>query len=475
MNISAEFSVGRPSGRRRDSDSPMRILILGNWLGDRPAGSALAERKPLRIDFDNFTSVMTRLEPAVELPDYGTIGFSSIEDFHPDTLCRRVDTLRQLHTLYRNLGDPARARELIAELDRPEVESASSDGDDASATDLERLLGGKVDQDDTPSAQSQVQKLLSGLVAEHVVDTRAIEPYRQATAARLGDHLRAILHDPRFQALEANWRGLWWLVSQLIAEEIELFLLPLTTEELKTDLTNAGSDLARSDLCRLLMNGAAGQPWSVLAGLYEFGPDMGDLEVLMATGILAEAAGAPFVAAAAPQLAGCDRIEDLINPADWAKPDDEMAAGWQTLRKSEPGDWISLGLPRLMMRQPYGSKLDPIDGFAFEENPQGPEQLLWASPAFGLATALGLNFLTHGQDLDTALPVELEDLPTFSHSVDGEVELQAATAVVLPDHAASALTRLGLCPLMGSRNRTEVRLPACVAVSGRALSGSWGR
>ena len=59
-----------------------------------------------------------------------------------------------------------------------------------------------------------------------------------AVATRM---LRPLLHDPAFQALERTWRGVGWLVNRLdLGEELELYLLDVSLEELRADAASAG-------------------------------------------------------------------------------------------------------------------------------------------------------------------------------------------------------------------------------------------
>lgn len=475
MPITAQFSFGStPDARRREPDEPLRLLIMADWLGDTAAAEPLGRRKLPRIDIDNFATVMARLDPAIELPEHGKLRFADPEDFHPDALCRQSSVLGNLLNLYRNLGDPAQARQLIAHLDKSEPDTPP---DTAPASDtsspFEQLLGGKVGAARPDPAADSLQRMLQEVVAPHVVDTRAVEPYRRATAATLGEQLRTLLHQPRFQALEANWRGLLWLVSQLDSERIELRLLPLSRAELLADLQAAGTDLAHSGLYRQLFEDRVDEPWSLLVGLYTFSADDEDIRALAGLGALANAAGAPFLAAAAPGLAGCDTAADLPDPARWQALAPAVAERWDALRRSAVAPWLCLALPRLLLRQPYGSGTDPLDSVDFEESVAGPEQLVWGSPALGTALGLSLGYQDRGWDLDPALAVELEDLPTFGYSVDGETRLQAAVEAVLSERAVQALAARGLSPLIGYRNRTEVRLPGCVALSGTIPAGAW--
>jgi type VI secretion system protein ImpC len=476
MSISTEFNLGRPSGGRRiDPESPLRILFLADWLGDAQSLVPPAERRPVPIDIDNFDQVMARLAPRLNLEGAEPLKFAGVEDFHPDRLCQRLPALKSLIQLYKDLDDPTRIQALIETLEQPtDAPSADSPSRD-NATDLERLLGGRPsEQAQVQDEQSRIRKMLGELVTPHLVDTRSAEPHRQAVIARLAEELNAVLHAPGFQSLEANWRGLWWLVSQLVSEEVQLAVLPVMEDEIRADLQAAGTNLESAALPRHIGGSPTQAPWSLVVGLFEFGPQAEDIMALTAMAVIAEAAAVPLIAAASPGLVGCSVSGDLVDPALWAAgPDDEAMVLWQTLRESSAGQWLSLVLPGVIARLPYGPDTDPIDSVEFTESAPRAASLPRFCGALAAAAALGIQFENNAGDMDPATPVALEDLPGFSFSEHGEAHFQSAVEVALPDRALDALIQRGFTPLSGAVNRTDVFLPGCFALSGRALRGRW--
>ncbi len=484
MPISAEFSLGSATSpsRRRDQSS-LRMVLLGNWVGlceDNPLSQRrLGERPMPRIDLDQFEQVMAAIAPQLKLPSGQELKFSRLDDFHPDALCRRLPALSDLLAMHRDLDDPARAPELIEKLRRqgladdqatpePDPEPASSD-----VSDLERLLGGRVEGAEQRAETSKLSQFLADVVGPHVVDSKAARPFRDAIAAEMAQRLRVILADPALQALEARWRGLWWLISQLIGTDIELRLLQVDEAELAADLDTAGSELAESGLFQQLFadqSKARGQILVWIDG--QVGSD-DDLRHLAAMATLAGISGGSLLAAAQPALAGAKSTAALAESSRYELAGDDMAARWQSLRTSSVAAHVALVVPRLLARVPYGRATDAIDSFPFEESGQDRSQLCWMSGAFGLAAALGQAFLEHELELDPGAGRWLEDLPSFSHHEDGEQVLQPPVEVVLSEAAIDALARRGLCALMGSRHRIEVMLPGCLAITGARLAGPW--
>src|SRR5690349_16998880 len=78
--------------RRPGEESPMRILVMGEFGG--------AMQEPAMIDVDNFDRIIARAAPRLQLPVPGhgevALEFSSIDDFHPDALYRRLPLFQRL-------------------------------------------------------------------------------------------------------------------------------------------------------------------------------------------------------------------------------------------------------------------------------------------------------------------------------------------------------------------------------------------
>src|SRR5262249_48169025 len=153
------------------------------------------------------------------------------------------------------------------------------------------------------------------------------------------------LHDPAFQALEAAWRGVQWLVSGLeLDESLQLHLFDVARDELLADVSACGGRVGQSAVDRAPVgrwrNPPGGESWAARLGLHRFGPSDADVGLLAALGIVAAQAGGPFLA---------DGDRSLAGPADAP-----ALAAWRALRGSEVARWIGLVAPRLLLRQPYG-------------------------------------------------------------------------------------------------------------------------
>ena len=489
-----DFSLGggRAAAQPPREDQPMRILALANLSGraadERTDG--LAGRRPLAVDVDNLEKVFARLSPRVALELDGaaqSIEFAAPDDFHPDRLFHRAAPFAGLRALRAELANPATRARAAAALGfgAPAAKApAASSGEDAEL--IARLLGKAPEPGASPSpAASVVDGLLRRIVAPHVVAAEGDAGPQLAAALdeALAARMRQVLHDPAFRALEAAWCGVRTLASRLdLGENLKLFLLDASREEIAADLRQAGGDLTRTAihavLCGAQTRPPEGEPWSLVVCDFSFGPSAEDAAMLAALGALGAAAGAPVLAGAQPALLGCASAADLAQPQNWTPAEAEVAARWQALRGSAGAPWLGLALPRVLGRLPYGARLDPVESFAFEEvGPQpGHEDFLWTSAAWWLALLLGQAFQEQGWSLDPDGSLEIDDLPSVTwRDADGESHQQPCAEALFGEAAAEAILARGIMPVMSYRARNAARLLRwqSLALPARPLSGAW--
>ena len=189
----------------------------------------------------------------------------------------------------------------------------------------------------------------------------------------IGKGVDKILHNPKFQELEAAWRGLRYLVFNTeTSTRLKLRLMPVSQKVLAKDLKNA-PDVDQSVLFKKVYEEEygtyGGNPFSLLIGDYKFKRSTPDLELLKNIAKVASGAHTPFISAADPDLFGMESFTDLGNPRDLAKifESTELAA-WRSFRESDDARYITLTLPRFLLRTPYGENTDPVDGFSMTED-----------------------------------------------------------------------------------------------------------
>lgn len=510
-----EFRFGSPRPEREPADrddAPMRILVMGD-LGGRAArmatGSrgALADRPLVSVDHETLDLAIRRFSPGLRLALGGGDGpeipieFAGLDDFHPDRLFERLGLFQALRETRQQLKDPVTFQAAAAALSRtlvapPSVTRAGSPPsaepahEDDSAT-LSRLLGtapadiaGTRADARQANVGASLTEFIRGIVAPYIVP--AADPRQDelvgAVDGATGEQMRTLLHHLSFQALEALWRSVQRLVSEVeTGEDLKIFLLDVTREELAADAHAADPDLDRSALHRLLVERGAeapgGQPWSLLVGAYSFGATEEDVSLLGALGAIASRAGGPFLAGAAPALLGCRSFAETPDPRGWEPPDAETARRWSALRKSPWARWIGLALPRVLVRLPYGRRTDRTERFEFEE--LGPahdrEALLWGNAAFTCATLLARSFAENGWAMRPGDALELGDLPAHVFGAGDELRLQPCAEVVLVERAADTILGRGLMPVMSFPDRNAVRVTRFQSLADppAALAGPW--
>jgi len=481
-----EFALGTSrSPRRRDEGAPCRILILSDLRGNAAeVPERILERPLVRVDADSIEDVLARYAPSVVLgAQAGGEGlqFRTIEDFHPDALVERLSVFRRLLDLRRRLEHPGTFASAVAELRAeaaagdvvpPDEAGPRPETDDGRST-FERLLGqkpaAKPIAHEPPSAHTTIDSLIHRIVAPHIVPAAdpQVPQLVSAVDVAMSDVMRHVLHDPGFQDVEATWRGIQWLVSSLeLGEELELYLLHVTRDELSH---GAGPE---SDLYRRLVDREAripgGLELSVLVGNYRFGATPEDLTVLESMGALARAVGAPFVAECGASLLGSSAVALQPDPRDWKPLDPEIDANWSALRAGPVAPYVGLALPRFLLRLPYGGRSDPIEAFRFEEQPPRPEHesFLWGNPAFACAATVARVLQADGVSPD---PGDITDLPAFVSTADDEPRLQPCAEVCLTERAVEAILARGIMPLVSYRNRNAVRLIRLQSIGDTAL------
>jgi type VI secretion system protein ImpC len=326
------------------------------------------------------------------------------------------------------------------------------------------LLGqsGPVSAGNTAPASRQhsasiVDTLIRQAVAPHIVPAPDPQMPQMVAAvdAAMTDLMRAVLHDPAFQQVEAAWRGVQWLVSMLdLGDTLELHLLHVTRDEL-VEAAAQGGDLWRRLVDDRARSGS-GLEFSSVVGNFTFGPSDGDLALLARLGALAAAMGVPFLAGASPRLLGATSLDAQPQPRDWSPLAGDDETRWQRFRSNAAAAHVGLALPRFLLRLPYGRRSDPITAFAFEEQPTSPEHesFLWGNAALAYAVVVARALDPDG---DASEAAALEGLPAFVFGTDEGTNLQPPAEITISDAAVTAIEERGIMPLISLKDRDAIR------------------
>jgi type VI secretion system protein ImpC len=180
---------------------------------------------------------------------------------------------------------------------------------------------------------------------------------------------------------------------------------------------------------------------------------------------VAAAAFAPFIVSASSNIFGLESFTDLSKPRDLEKIFESIEyAKWRSFRESDDSRFVTLVMPRVLSRLPYGSKTKPIEEFDYEEapveggitKPMPNEHFSWMNASYVMAQRLTNAFAQYGWC--TAIRGaegggKVENLPSFTFtSDDGDPDQQCPTEIGITDRREAELSKLGFLPLCHYKN-----------------------
>src|SRR3974377_722244 len=150
--------------------------------------------------------------------------------------------------------------------------------------------------------KSLVQQALAGTVTFDKNVSRTFDRAIAAIDAKLSDQLNAIMHHPKFTALEGSWRGLHYLVmNSETSTSLKLRVLNLPKRELSRDLQRA-VEFDQSQLFKKIYENEfgtpGGEPYGALIGDYEWTQNPDDIETARLVSNVSAPAVSPFICAA---------------------------------------------------------------------------------------------------------------------------------------------------------------------------------
>jgi len=324
-------------------------------------------------------------------------------------------------------------------------------------------------QTDAEEAQALLKTLteeaMKGTVTWNRNLTVTMRKAIEAIDAAISLQLREVMHHKKFQALEGTWRGMHYLVKNTeTSTSLKLKVMNASKKEAAKDLSKAVEFDQSQTFKKLYENEfgtPGGEPYGALIGDYQFSNHPDDMEFLSNMSNVAAAAFCPFLTAAAPDLLGFNDWSELSKPRDLAKIFDSAEyVKWRSFRDSEDSRFVTMAMPRVLSRLPYGQDTKPIEEFAYEEvsNEGKPEdsQYCWSNAAYVLGSRLTQAFSEYGWC--TAIRGaegggRVSDLPVhLSTTDDGDVDMQCPTEIAITDRREAELSGLGFMPLSHYKN-----------------------
>ncbi|NTS75655.1 type VI secretion system contractile sheath large subunit [Catenovulum sp. SM1970] len=282
---------------------------------------------------------------------------------------------------------------------------------------------------------------------------------------KLSEQVNEILHHEDFQQLEGTWRGLHYLVNNTETDEtLKIRAFNITKKELAKNLKKfAGTAWDQSPIFKKFYEEEYGQfggePLGAIVGDYYFDNSPADVNLLSNMSKICAASHSPFISAAGPSLLQMDSWSELANPRDLTKvfstPD---YASFRSLRETDDAKYISLTMPRVLSRLPYGADTEPCEAFNFEEDTSGADssKYTWANAAYSMAVNINRSFKEYGwcsriRGIESG--GDVQGLPVHAFpSDDGGVDMKCPTEVAISDRREAELSACGIMPLIHRKN-----------------------
>lgn len=291
-----------------------------------------------------------------------------------------------------------------------------------------------------------------------------------AIDAAMSKQLAAVMHNEKFQQLEGSWRGLHHLVmNSETGSQLKIRMLNISKKELSRDLEKA-VEFDQSQIFKKIYESefgtAGGEPYAALIGDYEFSTHPDDVSLLTKMSNVAAAGFCPFISAASPNMFGFDSFTELSKPRDLEKIFDSAEyIQWRSFRDSDDSRFVTLTMPRVLARLPYGQDTKPVEQFNYEEAPVGADgkhieaehdSYCWMNAAYALGTTLTQAYAEYGWCTSIRGAEgggKVEGLPSHVFiSDDGDADQKCPTEIGITDRREAELSKLGFLPLCHYKN-----------------------
>ncbi len=432
------YNSSGPNGDE-EVELPFRILVLGDFTSNE-ASEYLDQQMPENITEGNFNSVMRKLSPELNLqvdnklsessdqPFVCEFAFHSLNDFSPEYFIKQSPELRILCELRQQLID-IRA--------------------DNSEVSLDRFFGGEV------GGSVASEFLLSmGINEGETIDEVLLDSSTTELDECLSRQVDAILHHPKFQALESAWRSLHFLVSRVNFEEnILVEILNISKQGLAENFEDVPETI-QSELYKIIYSEEFGQfggrPYSCMVANYIFSPSAPDIWLLQQIASVAAMSHSPFLAAAGPEFFDIDSFSGLARLRDLsANFEQPRFAKWNSFRESEDARYVSLSLPGFKLRSDYGSDGNRIGVFDYQERTSKKTKGLWGNAAFAFCSRLVDSFAKTRWCVNVVGKEygKVEGLHMSEGGGTATSDRKIPTEILISDKRETELVRWGFVPL----------------------------
>ena len=273
---------------------------------------------------------------------------------------------------------------------------------------------------------------------------------------KIGAQMDEILHSSDFQAIEATWKNLKFLVDNTdFRENIKIEILNAKKEELLDDFEFA-PEISQSGLYKHVYSSEyaqfGGEPIGLVVGNYNFTPAAPDMKLLQYVSSVGAMAHAPFISSVGPEFFGIESYQELPNLKDLESIfEGARYTRWRSLRESEDARYLGLTTARFLLRTPYDPMENPVKTFNYKEDvSESHESYLWGNTAFALATRFTDSFAKYRWCPNIIGPQSggaVENLPVHLYESLGQIEAKIPTEILITDRREFELAEEGFISL----------------------------
>ncbi|WP_067676775.1 type VI secretion system contractile sheath large subunit [Tsuneonella dongtanensis] len=284
---------------------------------------------------------------------------------------------------------------------------------------------------------------------------------------KLSQQVNAILHHEEFQELESAWRGLDYLVTgSETGQDLKIRVMNISRGELSQVFKQyRGAAWDQSPLFKKIYESEFGQlggePYGAFIVDLQFDHSSADLAIMKGLARIGAASHAPMISAASSNLLNMDNWTEISDPRDLANRFSTTEhAAWNSFRASDDSKYLALTMPRILGRQTYDARDNPIEEFEFTEKTDGDhDNHLWINSAYAMGIRINAAFREYGwctriRGVESGGTVKDLPLSTFPTD-DGGVDQKCPTEVAISDRREAELSELGLMPLIHRKNTTD--------------------
>jgi type VI secretion system protein ImpC len=417
-----EVDFGFPEGLKVTADSPYRILVVSDLAGsDAGTLSGPLSSGVVNVTADSFDKILQVANPSLSFSLADPIGtgggmvavdlsFDSIRAFDPAQVAARLNGTAALVTVRARIVERMQS-ECSAEALSTQITTAISNDENlgwlteslnvrpAPLTDetaVDDVLGqldlGDDDSSPPPPQKSPIGKAVAAAAGQGEVPPEEISTLRRTLGEidrRVSAWLSAVLHAPQFRKIEAKWRSLAWLVSNIESRKgVRLSILhaphPSLMERFIDSLIDPVFDEGVPAPHLIVVDSSFGNGANDAELIDEFAQHAASLPSVVLVGLSHSFFGVKH----AWQVPTLPALVNMFDTWQFAK--------WKSLREKPYARNLGAVFGRILLRPIHGREEVPELGFSFREACVGENDLLWGSGVFAAAYTVGRSMTSSG-------------------------------------------------------------------------------